>query len=434
MTYEQSTAYLLSLLGARGQRYGLERVTRLVELLGHPERLFRTIHVAGTNGKGSVCAMIDAGLRAAGKTVGFHSSPHLVEFTERYKINGQLIDPQEFADIVDRVRQGVEAMAAEAPNPRLATMFEAATAMAFCAFEDAGVEWAVIETGLGGRLDATNVVEPELAVITPISFDHQDKLGHDLTSIAGEKAGILKAGSKAVFSRQAPEAAQVLAERGKICESVVWAEEAWKLRESSADSRGRFRIVADGPQGKTVAALIALPGEHQVENALTAIAALDAVGVPGEAIARGLESVEWPARLEWLDTKPEVLLDSAHNPAGARSLDNFLRRFASQRRITLIFGVSRDKAYEEMAASLFPLAHRVVMTQTNVASRTLLATELAGDTLCYAASFELAENVEAAWQIASTDRSPEHLVVIAGSIFLAGEARALLMAGRVGHA
>src|SRR5690606_35203148 len=160
MTYQQSTDYLLSLLGARGQRYGLERILRLVELLGHPERRFRTIHVAGTNGKGSVCAMIDAGLRAAGKTVGFHSSPHLVEFTERYRINGQLIDQQQFADIVDRVKLSVEAMASEA-DPQFATMFEAATAIAFCAFADAGVEWAVMETGLGGRLDATNVVQPE---------------------------------------------------------------------------------------------------------------------------------------------------------------------------------------------------------------------------------------------------------------------------------
>lgn len=433
MTYEQSTDYLLSLLGARGQRYGLERIVRLAELLGRPDRALRIIHVAGTNGKGSVCAMIDAGLRAAGKTVGFHSSPHLVEFTERYKINGQLIERQEFADVVAHVRVRVEALAAESPNPRLATMFEAATAIAFCAFERAGVEWAVIETGLGGRLDATNVVEPELAVITPISFDHQDKLGHDLASIAGEKAGILKAGCRAIFSGQAPEAARVLAERGKVCKSVVWADEAWRVSESSADSRGRYRIVAAGPQGKTVAALIALPGVHQIENALTAIAALDAVGVPVEAIERGLESVEWPARLEWLDTAPEVLLDSAHNPAGAESLARYLRDFCANRRITLVFGASKDKAYDEVARILFPLAERVILTQAAM-SRAAAAAELCGALGGYARAVKTAPTVAKAWELAARDRLSNGLVVISGSIFLAGEARELLMARRVRHA
>ncbi len=433
MTYEQSTDYLLSLLGARGQRFGLERITRLAELLGRPDRALRIIHVAGTNGKGSVCAMIDAGLRAAGRTVGFHSSPHLVDFTERYKINGQLIDQQRFADIVAHVKEGAEAMAAESNDQLLVTLFETATAVAFCAFQDAGVEWAVIETGLGGRLDATNVVEPELAVITPISFDHQDKLGHDLASIAGEKAGILKPGCQAVFSRQAPEPAQVLAERGAICKSVVWADQAWRVRESSADSRGRYRIVADGPQGKTVSALIALPGKHQLENALTAIAALDAVGVPVEAIERGLEAVEWPARLEWLDTEPEALLDSAHNPAGAESLARYLRNFCADRRITLVFGASKDKAYGEVARILFPLAERVILTQAAV-SRAATAVELHESVAGYASVVESMPTVAEAWERASRDLLPNSLVVIAGSIFLAGEARELLMARRVSHA
>ena len=433
MTYEQSTDYLLSLLGARGQRYGLERITRLVELLGHPERKFRTIHVAGTNGKGSVCAMIDAGLRAAGKTVGFHSSPHLVEFNERYKINGQLIESTEFAAVVERVKKAVDEMAMASPDPLLATMFEAATAVAFCAFEDAGVEWAVIETGLGGRLDATNVVQPELAVITPISFDHQDKLGHDLASIAGEKAGILKAGCQAIFSRQEPEAAHVLTERGKVCGSVVWAEQAWKLRESAADSRGRYRIVVDGPQEKTVAARLDLPGEHQVDNAISAIAALDAAGVPVAAIERGLEAVEWPARLEWLRTEPEVLLDSAHNPAGAESLARYLRDFCADRRITLVFGASKDKAYDEVAGILFPLAERVILTQAAV-SRAATAAELRDAIGSYAGVVESASTVAEAWGLASRDCPPNGLVVISGSIFLAGEARELLKSQRVSHA
>lgn len=431
MTYEQSTAYLLSLLGARGQRLGLERITRLVELLGRPDRAFRTIHVAGTNGKGSVCAMIDAGLRAAGKSAGFHSSPHLSDFTERFRVDGQPIEQQLFVDNILRVKQAAEQLAEEG---QFATMFEVMTAAAFCVFEQTQVEWAVLETGLGGRLDATNVVQPELAVITPIDLDHQTSLGNTLAEIAGEKAGILKAGAKAVFSKQAPEAAAVLAERGAICEAVIWAHQDWRVRESAADHKGRYRLAVDGPAGKTVTALLGLPGEHQVDNAVTAIAALDAVGISTDAITNGLQSVNWPGRLEWIAGEPEVLLDAAHNPAGARSLANFIERFCQDRRITLIFGVSRDKAFDEMAALLYPLVDRVVMTQANVASRALTAPELAEATSRYAASFEIAADAAAAWRLASEDRSPEHLVVIAGSIFLIGELRQQLLGREIHHA
>jgi dihydrofolate synthase/folylpolyglutamate synthase len=272
-----------------------------------------------------------------------------------------------------------------------------------------------------------------VAVITPISLDHQDKLGHDLASIAGEKAGILKPGCRAVFSRQEPEAARVLAERGKICDSVAWADEAWKIRESRPDSRGRYHIAVDGPDGKSVEALIALPGEHQIENAVTAIAALHGIGIPDEAIARGLESVEWPARLEWLNTHPAALLDSAHNPAGAQSLARYLRAFCADRRTTLIFGASKDKAYGEVARILFPLAERVILTQAAV-SRAATAAELLHAVGGYGGTIESAPTVGAAWELAAQDREANSLVVISGSIFLAGEARELLRARRVSHA
>ncbi len=195
---------------------------------------------------------------------------------------------------------------------------------------------------------------------------------------------------------------------------------------SVPDSYARLRIEVDGPCGRSITSLLGLPGEHQVENAVTAIAALDAVGVPDQAIAQGLESVEWPGRLEWIDTKPGVLLDAAHNPAGARSLAHFMARFCTDRRITLIFGASRDKAVDEMAGALFPLADRVILTRSAV-RRSLDAETLAEAVGHHGRVVETSQDAADDWKIASRDQSPEHLVVIAVSIFLVGELREQLL-------
>lgn len=427
MTYTQSVDYLLALLGASGQRLGLERITKLVELLGRPDKAFRIIHIAGTNGKGSTGAMIEAGLRANGSITGFFSSPHLSEFSERFRVSGQPIDKSEFADSISRCRDAAEQLASDSDGKLQATMFEVTTAAAFCAFELAGVEWAVIETGLGGRLDSTNVVEPDLTVITPIALDHEATLGNDLASIAAEKAGILKPGVPTVYSLQLSEAEAVLAERGtEVSGSVTWAAKEWQVRNAAPDLHGRFRIEVDGPGGRSITSLLGLPGEHQVENAVTAIAALDAVGISDQAIAQGLKSVEWPGRLEWIGTTPGVLLDAAHNPAGAHSLAHFMAQFCTGRRITLIFGVSRDKAVDEMAGALFPLADRVVLTRSAV-RRSQDAETLAEAVGHHGRVVETSHDAADAWKIASRDQSPEHLVVIAGSIFLVGELREQLL-------
>lgn len=427
MNYEQSVDYLLALLGTGGQRYGLERTEALVELLGHPDRSFRSIHIAGTNGKGSTGSMIEAGLRANGYLTGFFSSPHLSSFTERFRLDGAPVKEEEFAACVTLCRRAAEQLERATNGKLRPTMFEVTTAAAFCCFQRAGVEWAVIETGLGGRLDSTNVIEPELTVITPIAMDHAAMLGDDIGAIASEKAGIFKPNARAVISDQQPEARAVLAERAvQVSKSVTWAAEAWSVVEQAPNDAGRFRISVDGPDGKKICALLGLPGAHQIENAVTAIAALDAVGVATDLIEQGLESAEWPGRLEWLPTTPTVLLDAAHNAAGARSLAEFLTRFCGSRRMTLIFGVSQDKDVDDIATAIFPLADRVILTRSAVvrSAEPETLTELVGH---HGKVIEIATDSETAWERAARDMAADHLVVVAGSIFLVGELRELLV-------
>jgi dihydrofolate synthase/folylpolyglutamate synthase len=434
MNYRQSVDYLLTLLGTGGQRYGLERIEALVEVLGRPDQAFRSIHIAGTNGKGSTGAMIEAGLRASGSTTGFFSSPHLFSFTERFRINGKPIGEDAFAASITTCRRAAEQLAANTNGGLQPTMFEITTAAAFCAFADAEVGWAVIETGLGGRLDSTNVIEPELTVITSIALDHEDKLGSTLAAIAAEKAGILKPTAAAIFAPQVEEAAAVLTNRGTaVAKSVTWAAGNWQLQASSPNPRGRFQLTVNGPGEKQITALLALPGPHQIENAITALASLDALDIPLAAITRGLETAEWPGRLEWLPTAPEVLLDAAHNPAGTRALARFLEQSCTDRRITLIFAVSRDKAIDEMAAALFPIVDRVILTRSSVI-RSADPETLASDVGHHGRVIEIAQDAAAAWACAARDQSPEHLVVIAGSIFLVGDLREQLIEQELTHA
>jgi len=424
MTQQQAVSYLLSLLGeSGGAGLGLDRMRALVARLGHPEKSFRVVHVAGTNGKGSTCAMIAAGLRASGARVGFYSSPHLTRFNERIEIDGEPVDDEGFVAAVAEVRCEIEAMAAEGDHGVRPTLFEAITAAAFCAFRRAKVEWGVIEVGLGGRLDASNVVESELAVITPIDLDHEAWLGKGLRRIAGEKAGIFRAGGRAVSAGQQPEARQALLDKAaELDVELVFAPERWLLEGSRPDVLGRFEILAGGLRIQ-----LALAGPHQVDNALSAVAALDRLGVAPEAIRAGLESARWPGRMEWFDGAPPMLLDAAHNPSGARALAEHLRRFHGDRKIRLVYGSSRDKAVDEVAGYLFPMAERVLLTRSAVARsaspRTLLAL-----TDHLHADIECVEPAAEALRQAREGSGDETLIVVAGSIFLLGEIRPLILA------
>lgn len=407
MTYPESVRFLYS-LGNEIQtaKFGLERISRLLGALGNPHRAGRFVHVAGTNGKGSTCAMIEAGLRAEGIRTGLYTSPHLNEPTERMQIAGRAVSETQFAETFAEIHEVAERMLAAGELDLHPTYFETVTAMAFVLFARERVDTVVLEVGLGGRLDATNVVAPSLCVITPIDFDHQVFLGDTLAKIAAEKAGILKPGVSAIFAEQQGEAETVLRAHAKGPYTLT---REWPVADLALDARGsRFRM-------RDVEVICPLAGQHQVENARTAAIALHQLGVSPAGIA----STRWPGRLERISTQPEIILDGAHNPAGTRALVDYIRKFYAGRRIWIIYGVMRDKAAAEMTAMLFPLADRVILTAP-ANSRAMPPENIpaSGATITHSVSEAVAMLREA---------HPSDVVFITGSLFVVGEARALLV-------
>jgi dihydrofolate synthase / folylpolyglutamate synthase len=421
MIYPEAIHFLYSLGNeVKAAKLGLDRMRVLLDALGNPHRAGEFIHVAGTNGKGSVCAMVESGLRTAGVRTGLYTSPHLIEPTERIRIADEPLGEAEFAAVFDRVHAAAERLIAAGEFEAHPTYFETVTAMAFCVFRDRNVRAAVIEVGLGGRLDATNVIAPRLAVITPIDFDHEAFLGSSIEGIAAEKAGILKPGIHAVFAAQRPEAARTLADSAAALGiQPVWTS-AWSVKDLALYPGGScFRVVGS----REFRVDCPLAGEHQVANAVTAVAALDALGLPPAVIREGIRQTRWPGRLERVAAAPEIILDCAHNPAGARSLAAYINRFFDDRRVWLIYGAMRDKAIEEMSAILFPLADEVIATAPKQvrAVRPGTIRELARHP-----RLRTAETLEEALAVTSREAAPEDAIFISGSLFLVGEARRLL--------
>jgi dihydrofolate synthase/folylpolyglutamate synthase len=416
VAYPDSVEYLYALGNeVKSVKFGLDGITALLGSLGNPERSFRSIHAAGTNGKGSTCAMIESGLREAGVRTGLYTSPHLIEPTERIQVAGHPVTRAAFAHAFEVVHAAAESLVGEGKLEHHTTYFETVTAMAFVLFRDAAVETAVVETGLGGRLDATNVVQPDACVITPIDYDHETFLGSSIESIAGEKAGILKTGVPAVLSAQRPDARRVLTERAAEVGSPII--DVGTIETVSVDERGsEFRL-------NSVHLRCNLAGEHQVQNAATAATTLFTLGVPVGAVQRSLASAIWPGRLERVSAAPEVVLDGAHNPAGARALAAYIRRFYSSREVWIVYGAMRDKSVQEITEILFPLASTVVLTAPSQprAVRPDALREASDH-----ANVEIASDVRAAVDRARS--APKHAIVfITGSLYLVGEARALLV-------
>jgi len=407
MNYAESVQYLYSLGNeVLTAKLGLDRISALLEALDHPHRACRWIHVAGTNGKGSTSAMIEAGLRAAGVRTGLYISPHLVEPTERIQIAGRQVSQEQFVQAFERVHQTAQGMLAGGALDMHPTYFETVTAMAFVTFAAEKVDTAVLEVGLGGRLDATNVVTPELCVITPIDYDHQVFLGDTIEQIAAEKAGILKPGVPAVFAEQRPEAEGVLRAHAQ---GPYTLSRDWAITELAIDARGsRFRL-------RGVPVTCPLAGEHQVENARVAAIALTELGVSPDGIA----ATRWPGRLERVSEQPEIIIDGAHNPAGVRALVAYIRRFYSGRRIWLVYGALRDKAVAEMASMLFPLADRLILTAPANA-RAMAPEDIS------APDARVTHSIAEAIPLLS-EAGPDDAIFITGSLYLAGEARALLV-------
>lgn len=417
-SYPESVRYLYAIGNEmKGAKLGLDRILVLLDALDNPQKRFRSIHVAGTNGKGSTCAMIAAGLWASGAKAGLYTSPHLIEPTERIQLGpDEQISPQEFGRAFEEVHRVSNELMAKGAIDHHPSYFESITAMAFLAFAEKGLEWGVIETGLGGRLDATNVLAPELCVITPIALDHQEFLGDTLQSIAAEKAGIFKPGVPVVLSRQELPALQTLLEHAARTGSKVLSVSDWKVKGLQADARGS-RFLASGPS-HSYRIHCTLAGEHQVENALTAVAALDALGLPRNAIERCGEA-SWPGRLEWMSEHPAVILDGAHNIEGAKALASYIRRYFEGRNITLIFGVMRDKDVRSIAELLFPAARRVILTAPHMArAMEPEAIQAIVDHPAIQVTHDLGTALGALQK-----SQPEDVIFITGSLYLVGEAR-----------
>ena len=351
--------YLLS-LEQIGIKLGLEQIRSLVSILGHPDRAYRSIVVAGTNGKGSVTAMVERGLRAAGLRTGRYTSPHLVDLEERFAIDGRPIDKDQLDTVARRVRDAASLLASPP------SFFEATTALALEVFRDERVDVAVLEVGLGGRLDATNVVEPVGVAITAVDFDHEQYLGSTIEQIATEKAGVIKPGALVVLAANPPAVQQVV--RGaadRAGSTLVMAPDGVSADWSIVDGRARVRLVT--PRRAYPPVTLALRGRHQVDNAVTALRLLEELAahgtfdVPEAAIIDALTEVEWPARLEYVTYEGHtVIIDGAHNPAGARALSSYLGE-THGRRLPMVVGIMRDKKIDALIEALAPAASQFVL-------------------------------------------------------------------------
>ena len=373
VTYAEATAFLYG-LRRFGWRPGLATIERLLALAGDPQAGIPVIHVAGTNGKGSTAAMLDAILRASGRHTGLYTSPHLLSFTERIRVNGAPIAEADIVAFTEELQALCAAHFAPEttappgdclPHP---TFFELTTAMAFLHFRRRAVDAAVIEVGLGGRLDATNVIRPKVAVITNIALEHEEYLGRTVAEIAGEKAGIVKSEAPVVTGARGEALDVIRRAASAFGAPVVSVPDAyrWRVRESNLSGQV-FDL--EGPMGCREALRIPLAGRHQIDNAVLAVAAVEAardrgLGMDEAAIRRGLAMTEWPGRLQIVEGTPRILLDGAHNPAGAHVLATFVAEHRAELgRLILVFGVLQDKNWEAMLGLLAPLADAIILTR-----------------------------------------------------------------------
>jgi dihydrofolate synthase/folylpolyglutamate synthase len=434
MNYSESMAYL-TWLGheVRGLKFGLEKIARLMAECGDPQRRYPSVIIAGTNGKGSVAAMLDAVLRMGGWRVGLYTSPHLVEVEERIKVDGEPIPRSEFAAGATRIRQLAERLVSQGVIEALPSYFEFVTAIGLEYFAHREIDLAILEVGLGGRLDATNIVPPFVSVVTAIDIDHEEYLGSTLASIAAEKAAIIKPGSHAVIGRQPPDALEVLLRHCHACR-VAPVLAVGNVEILAVQPDGRFSFRYRTTSGRVHEIRLGLRGRHQIENALAVLEALEILSrlgfsVSEEALVRGLENVFWPGRLEIVadHAGAPILFDGAHNTAGARVLRQYLEEFG-RHPLTLVFGVMRDKRIEEMAAELFPLADTIIVTRM-ADERAADASRLADVASRFGAPIQ-AETVSRALERARTLTPPDGLICATGSLYLVGEAKRALDARR----
>lgn len=431
MDFDEAIQYLLSLgHETLAIKLGLRNTELLLTSLQNPERTFPSVQIAGTNGKGSTAAFLDSICHCAGIKTGLYTSPHLESITERIKLGGTEVSRGDFARYTARVSDIANNLVRNNQLEALPTFFEHVTAIALVAFREAGVELAILETGLGGRLDSTTAANAEVCAITQIAFDHEEYLGKDLESISAEKAAIIRPGTRVVVAPQQSDALSAILKRCDEtgvkpllngCQSTI--------EEVSRD--GRFKVTFETAKARYAAAWLGLRGRHQIENAALAIQLAEILAdkkfeIPRSAIVEGIERASHHGRLELIGSQPKFLLDGAHNPAGARTLRSFLDEFAP-RPLTIIFGTMRDKRIEEFAEILFPIADELILS--NVENPRTATTETM---LPIAARYARGPVVTAATTPEAIDLAlkgslPGGLICITGSLYLIGEVRSQII-------
>ncbi|HXN53850.1 MAG TPA: folylpolyglutamate synthase/dihydrofolate synthase family protein [Candidatus Acidoferrum sp.] len=435
MNYDAAVRYLLSLgrelaapTQAAAAKFDLENITILSERLGRPDRAYPSAHVAGTNGKGSTAAFLESILRQAGFRTGLNTSPHLEKINERIRVNGAEISDSDFSETLTRIQSLIEELLAAGKLRAHPTYFECVTAMAFQYFAQARVDFGIFEVGLGGRLDATNILTPAISLITSIDFDHENFLGHSLREIAAEKAGILKTGVPVVLAAQGPEAREVILTRAeKLGCSVIETPLAYRVDQQAMENgRARARIT-ETASGWSAQLAPQLAGRFQLQNAINAVAAARTLGargyrIPENAIEQGIAGAVWPGRLERLQTQPDLYVDGAHNPGAARELTAFWEENFAGRKIVLLYGAVRDKAVDEIAGVLFPHASEVVFTEART-PRAISASQLSEIAAHHAARSSVIADAEQALDYLLSKAAPQDAVFVTGSLYLVGQLR-----------
>ena len=428
MGYRELVEWLFS-LRRLSSKPGLRRISHLLSELGDPHRAFKAIHVTGTSGKGSTTAMAASILHAAGYRVGMYTSPHLSSFTERIVVDGQPIGVGDVVRLIESLRPIAEGMASK-PDLGHPTFFELSTAMAFKYFEERGVDYAVVEVGMGGRLDATNVIDAEVAVITNVSLEHTKYLGDTVIEIAGEKAGIIKPGSTLITAVEQPEVLELLE---GICHDrdaeIYVVDRDIRYRRLRHSLEGQW-FNLQGLRDDYRELFIPLLGGHQLRNASCAVGAVEAlslhgVDIPPEAVRKGLRKTRWPGRLEVVQRKPLTILDCAKDPKAMENLAAVLREDFSYDRLIAVVSISRDKDIPRMIRALASVASHFIITRHGVMGRAAEPEAIAVEVERFSKPYEIVEDVRSAVRRALEIAGGDDLILVTGSVFTVGEARCL---------
>jgi len=415
LTYREAKAYLFS-RRQKGMKLGLDQIQNLLERLDHPEKRFHSIHIAGTNGKGSTAAILESILREAGYKTALYTSPHLIDMRERIKIAGKSITEEKVVEILKTLIPHIEATGA--------SFFETLTAMAFLYFAEKKVDVAILETGLGGRLDATNVVVPLLTIITEIGLDHTRILGNNLKSITYEKAGIFKREVPCIAGTKNQKVRRYLVEFAKAKNvPIVFARDAVKLSHIKLSEDGNRFDVAGSSVYKNLT--LKLLGRHQIENSILALLAVEWLKNYGwkiteKSVRQGMEKVIWRGRLELLQKNPKLLVDSAHNPLGISNLVRAIKTIFQYDRLILVFGVLEDKNYRKMFQKIAPLAEKIVLTKP-LSDRALKPKKLLDMYPEWSDKIEVIPNIKTAWEKAISFAKNSDMICGTGSIYFIGE-------------